>query len=144
VEGQAPTFVGMAYPHQLDHMGHLNVQGYVGMFDQASWALFERLGLSGQRMTAESCGMAALVQHNEYRQEVFQGTVVEVHSQVLEVANKVIRYRHTMTRRQDGTPVATSEMVAAFIDRSTRRAATLPEDVRKRALAELAEGSGTR
>jgi acyl-CoA thioester hydrolase len=141
VEGDRPTFVGLAYPHQLDHMGHLNVQAYVGMFDQASWAFFDRLGLTAARMAAETSGMAALVQHNEYRQEVFQGTVLEIRTEVLEVANKVIRYRHRMTRRDDGSEVATSEMVAAYLDRHTHRAARLPEDVRQRALAELAARS---
>jgi acyl-CoA thioester hydrolase len=132
-----PTFVGVAYPHQVDHMGHLNVRGYAEMFDQASWTFYLRLGLSAQRMQAESCGMALLVQHNEYDQEVFAGVAVEVDTELLEVANKVLRFRHRMTRRDDGSLVATSEVVAAFFNRVERRAAPLPEDVRAAALREL-------
>jgi acyl-CoA thioester hydrolase len=122
----------------MDHMGHLNVRGYAEMFDQAGWAFYVRLGLTAQRMQTESCGMALLVQHNDYDQEVFQGMAVEVDTELLEVANKVLRYRHRMSRCDDGSLVATSEVVAVFFDRVERRSAPLPEDVRQAALGELA------
>ncbi len=35
-----PTFVGVVYPDQADHMGHINVRHYVGMFDHATWVFF--------------------------------------------------------------------------------------------------------
>ncbi|MCL8208826.1 MAG: acyl-CoA thioesterase [Actinomycetia bacterium] len=112
-------------------MGHMNVQHYVAMFDQASWAFFESFGLSARRMELEGLGMAALVQHNEYQQELFAGTVVEITTAVLEITAKTVRFRHVMRRRADGAVAATSELVAALIDRRERRARPWPDDLRQ-------------
>jgi acyl-CoA thioester hydrolase len=112
-------------------MGHMNVQHYVAMFDQASWAFFESFGLSARRMELEGLGMAALVQHNEYQQELFAGTVVEITTEVLEITAKTVRFRHVMRRRADGAVAATSELVAALIDRRERRARPWPDDLRQ-------------
>jgi len=38
------TYRGTVYPSQCDHMGHMNVTGYVGKFDEASWRLLLTLG----------------------------------------------------------------------------------------------------
>ena len=40
------TYRGTVYPWHCDHVGHMNVMWYVGKFDEASWQLFNALGLS--------------------------------------------------------------------------------------------------
>ncbi len=39
------TYRGVIYPWNCDHMGHMNVQYYVGKFDEATWQLFAFLGM---------------------------------------------------------------------------------------------------
>jgi len=34
------TYRGTVYPWHLDQVGHMNVQHYVGMFDQATWSRY--------------------------------------------------------------------------------------------------------
>ena len=80
----------------LDHMGHMNVQYYVHLFDQATWVLFDRVGLSASYFVETGTGMAALEQRLTYKREVFAGTVVTIDSQVLDVTEKTVRFLHTM------------------------------------------------
>ena len=44
------TYRGTVYPWQCDHNGHMNVMFYAGKFDEASWQLLSRLGLSRSRI----------------------------------------------------------------------------------------------
>ena len=82
-QDEAMTYRGVVYPNYLDHMGHMNVQYYVHLFDQATWVLFDRAGLSALYFSETGRGMAALEQHLNYKREVFAGTVVTIHTQVL-------------------------------------------------------------
>ena len=135
--GAAFTWAGVAYPWQMDHMGHLNVQFYAALFDQATWAFFAEFGLDPAYLRESGCAMAAVSQHTEYRHEVFAGDVLEVHTQLLAVTEKTVRFLHTLRRRPQGEVVATSELVAAHLDRAVHRAVPLTEPVRGRLLARL-------
>ncbi len=121
----AATFTGVV---DSGYMGHMNVQYYVHLFDQATWVLFDRAGLSAEYFSATGNGMAALEQHLAYKREVFAGTVLTIHSEVVEVLEKVVRFIHTM---EDGEGVvATCEIVGTHFDRSTHRATSFPAGVR--------------
>jgi acyl-CoA thioester hydrolase len=109
-------------------MGHMNVQYYVHLFDQATWVLFDRVGLSASYFSATGRGMAALEQHLVYKREVFAGTVVTIYSRVMEVSDKTVRFVHTMEDGQGS--IATCEMVGAHFDRAAHRAVSFPDDAR--------------
>ena len=40
------TYRGAVYPWHCDHVGHMNVMWYVGKFDEATWNLFHRVGIT--------------------------------------------------------------------------------------------------
>jgi acyl-CoA thioester hydrolase len=84
-------------------------------------------------MREEKIGMAAVEQHIEYKRELYAGSVVTVASRVLEVRDKVIRFRHEMTNDETGELAATSTYVAVHLDTATRTARPLPEDVKEKA-----------
>ncbi len=130
-----PTFVGTVYPFQLDHMGHVNIQFYAGLFDQASWGFFAWMGLDAARIAAEQVGMAALVQENRFLSELFPGASLEAWTHVLATSPKTVTYRHDLFRRGSGESsqvVATSQLTAVCLDLERRRARPLPEDIRAR------------
>jgi acyl-CoA thioester hydrolase len=135
--GASLTCLGVAYPWQLDHMGHLNVQFYTALFDQATWALFTEIGLGAAAFRTNGRGMAALSQHTEYKREVFAGDVLEIRSSLLAVTEKTLRFRHRMRRRPEGELIATSELVAAHLDRAAHRAVPFPDAIRAALLARL-------
>ena len=127
-QNSAPTFQGVVSSSYIDHMGHMNVQYYVHLFDQATWVLFDRVGLSASYFSATGRGMAALEQHLVYKREVFAGTVVTIYSRVMEVSDKTVRFIHTM---EDGQGlIATCEIVGAHFDRAAHRAISFSDDAR--------------
>lgn len=122
-----PTFRGVVYPNYMDQMGHMNVQYYVHLFDQATWSFFESAGLSFHYFADTARGMAALEQHLTYRREVFAGTVITVTTQILKVTGKTVQFLHTMTDSEG--VVATCKLVAAHIDRAAHKSEAFPPDI---------------
>jgi acyl-CoA thioester hydrolase len=129
------TYRGAVYPSQCDHMGHMNVAWYVAKFDEATWQLFNAIGLTPSRLRKEHIGMAGVEQHIEYKRELYAGDVVSVSSTVLEIRDKAIRFAHEMTNDETGELAARMVVVAVHLDAATRKARAFPEDVRDRASA---------
>jgi len=81
--------------------------------------------------------MAGLEQHVEYKRELFPGDVVTVTSAILEVRDKVLRFAHEMRNDVTGEVAAKMVIVAVHLDAVTRKARSLPDDVRDRARSML-------
>jgi acyl-CoA thioester hydrolase len=116
-------------------MGHMNVMWYVGKFDEATWQLLSNIGLSRSRLEKEGAGMAAVEQHIEYKRELRAGDLITIRSAVIEVKEKSVRFRHEMWNDESGELAATTILVGVHLDLNTRRARSLPPDVRERASA---------
>jgi len=129
LEAADPTYVGTLYPRDTDHMGHVNVASYTQMFDSATWVFFDRHGLGRRYFDGNECGMAALQQLMMYNKELFAGDTVMVHTDILEVQEKTIRFRHTLRLAVSGEIVATSELVGAHLDRKRHRAVPFPPEI---------------
>jgi acyl-CoA thioester hydrolase len=114
-------------------MGHMNAMWYVGKFDEASWQLLARLGLTTTRFRNEDVGMTAASQHIDYKRELRAGDVVSVRSTVLEVRDTSIRITHEMRNDETWEVAATTVIVGVHLDMATKRPRTLPLDVRERA-----------
>jgi len=112
---------------------------YVGKFDEATWQLFTRLGLSPRWLREHGRGMAALDQRIAYQRELHAGDVVVVRSGVLEVRDKTIRFAHRMFDADTGEPCAVTQLVGAHLDTALRKSCALPEAVRERARERLVE-----
>lgn len=128
-EETPPTFVGVVYPSDADHMGHVNIARYAQIFDAANWTFFARHGLNRPYFELSGCGMAALTQETTYSKELFPGDTVVAFTELLEVREKTIRYRHQVHRSSSGEVAATSELIAAHIDRSKHRAVAFPAEI---------------
>jgi acyl-CoA thioester hydrolase len=133
-EQRVLTARGTVYPWQCDHMGHMNVMWYVGKFDEATWQLLTSLGLAPSRLQKENRGMVAAEQHIQYKRELRAGDVVTVRSAVLDVKDKVIRFTHEMTNDETGEVAAVTILVGIYFDTAARKAASIPADIRERAL----------
>lgn len=129
------SYVGVVYPRDLDHMGHMNVSRYTAMFDEATWVFFASRGIDRAYMEREKRGMAALTQESMYQKELFAGDVVEVRTVLIEVREKTLRFRHEMRLLATGEMVATSELISAHLDRAARRACPFPPALRTQLVA---------
>src|SRR3954463_9491783 len=120
------TYRGVVYPWQCDHMGHMNVMWYVGKFDEATWNFFSEVGLTRAYMDANDRGMAAVEQIINYKKELMAGDTVAVHSAVIEVKDKVLRFSHEMRNAHSGEIAATTLLTTVFLDRGARKACPFP------------------
>lgn len=134
------TYQGAVYPWHCDHMGHMNVMWYVGKFDEGTWQLFARLGLTPGFLRDRQRGMAAVEQHIEYRRELLAGDIVTVHSNVIEIRDKVLRFSHAMADSVSGEIVATTTLTAVYLDVVARKASAFPPEIRAAAEAWIQRG----
>src|SRR5215475_9357346 len=132
------TYRGAVYPWHCDHVGHMNVMWYVGKFDEATWNLFARIGLTPAYFRETGRGMAAVQQNITYKRELLAGDVVEVRSSLLEIGNKSIRFQHEMRNAETGEIAATCELTGVHLDRQARKSVAFPDAIREAARRHLA------
>jgi acyl-CoA thioester hydrolase len=136
------TYRGTVYPWQCDHVGHMNVMWYVGKFDEATWQLFNSLGLTPSYLRSASRGMAAVDQHISYIEELHAGDVVTVRTTLLEVKEKSLRFSHEMSNDETATIVARTTLKAVHMDTLARKSCAFAEPIALRARAVLAQSNG--
>jgi len=119
-------------------VGHMNVMWYVGKFDEASWQLFNALGLSASYLRGAQRGMAAVDQHISYLQELHAGAVVCVRTRLLEIKERSIRFEHEMIDESSGAVAARTTLKAVHLDAQARKSAPFVEAVVAKAKALLA------
>jgi acyl-CoA thioester hydrolase len=129
------TYRGTVYPWHCDHVGHMNVMWYVGKFDEASWQLFNMLGLSASYLRGAQRGMAAVEQHITYLQELHAGAVVCVRSRVLEIKERSIRFEHEMLDEGNGALAARTTLKAVHLDAVARKSVPFADAVLAKARA---------
>jgi len=133
------TYRGTVYPWQCDHMGHMNVMWYVGKFDEATWQLFNAIGLSPSVLRSAGRGMAAVDQQISYRRELHAGAVVSVTTVVQEVHAKRLVFTHEMRNDETGELAASTRLVGVHMDTVLRKSCELPAAVQEAARALLAQ-----
>jgi len=133
------TFKGVVYPWHCDHLGHMNVQHYVAMFDQAGYHLTHALGLSFD-YSADHGHAPMDVQHTvKFMNEQKVGSLITIVSGIVEVGAKTHNMFHRMTNTETGVVAATSEIVSLNVDLAVRKAAEIMPDVRAVLEAHLVE-----
>jgi acyl-CoA thioester hydrolase len=135
------TYRGAVYTTHCDHIGHMNIASYGAKFDEANWVLFCELGLTPSYLRSDRYGMAGVQQNIAYKQELFAGDVIEVHSQVLEVTERRLRVRHEMRNIETGAVAAISEITSVHLDKQAHKSCPFPVAIREAAKALIAPGA---
>lgn len=133
------TYRGMVFPHQEDHMGHMNVMWYTSKFDEATWHLFAKLGVTPSYVKKTNCGMAALEIKTNYLAEVTAGTLLVVRSKMMEATHKVVKFRHTMFDAETDVAVATCELTGVHLHLGKRKSLPFPDDIQEKCQELLAK-----
>jgi acyl-CoA thioester hydrolase len=141
MEHRLLTYRGTVYPWHCDHMGHMNVMWYVGKFDEATWQFFAMLGMSSSLLRSTNRGMAAVEQNIIYKRELMAGDLVSIHSAVVEIKDKSLRFSHEMTKEDTGEVAATTTLTAVHLDTVTRRACAFAPEIRERISAVMGRGN---
>jgi acyl-CoA thioester hydrolase len=132
------TYKGTVYPWHCDEMGHMNVMWYVGKFDEVTRHFFHALGLTSAFLRENKRGMAAVEQTIQYKRELLPGDIVTVHSVLLEIKDKSVRFAHEMRKADTDEVAATTTLTAVHLDKAARRACAFPQGVREHGAALLA------
>jgi acyl-CoA thioester hydrolase len=132
---------GEVLPEWIDANGHLNLAYYVVLFDYATDALFDAIGIGLRYKEATNHGTFAVETHNLYERELLVGERVRVATQILGTDDKRLHFAHEMFSLATGQRAATQELMYLHIDLSARRVAPWPADVRERVSAAAAAHS---
>jgi acyl-CoA thioester hydrolase len=132
-------YKGTVFPWHCDEMGHMNVMWYVGKFDEATRHLFNAIGITPAFVRENNRGVAAVEQTIQYKRELLAGDIVTVHSMVLEIKDKSVRFAHEMRKADIGEVAATTTLTGVHIDMVARRACAFPESVREKGATLLAQ-----
>lgn len=145
-------YEAVVLPEWIDSNGHLNLAYYVVIFDNATDAFYDALGIGNayRDATGNSCFTAET--HTVYEREVHVGDKVLVRCWLLGADAKRVHYFHEMFHVESGERSAVQELMALHIDMRVRKVAPFPEAqqaalaeaVRRHAPAELPKGAGRR
>lgn len=137
MSGLATTYLGVVYPWHCDHMGHMNVASYASKFDEATWHLFLRLGLTSTFLREHQRGMVAAEQRTFFKRELCAGDLVVVASAPLEIRPKGLRFVHEMRNAETEELCAVMLSAGVHIDLATRRPSAFPEALAARVGVEV-------
>ncbi len=122
----------------LDYNDHMNVAYYVVVFDHASEAFVEYVGMGEAYTRATRGSWVVLEAHNTFSRELRRDDPLRVETQVLAHDDKRVHLFHTLRHAGEGHPAATSEQMVMHVDLEARRASPFPPAVRER-LRQVAE-----
>ena len=117
----------------IDYNGHMNLAYYVLVFDHATDALQDIVGLDAAYREAIGGSVFVVEAHLSYDNEVMLGEEMRIRTRVMDVDAKRLHLFHEMYAGDDdngeGRLAATSELMALHVDLKTRRTAPFPETV---------------
>jgi acyl-CoA thioester hydrolase len=131
-------YEGEVLPEWIDANGHMNLAYYVMLFDYATDALFEAIGIGRRYKDTTNHGTFVAETHNLYERELLVGERVRVSTQILGADGKRLHLAHEMFSLADGKRAATQELLYLHIDLSARRVVPWLPKVQARVVAAAA------
>jgi acyl-CoA thioester hydrolase len=120
-------------PDWIDYNGHMNLAYYVLVFDHATDALQDIVGLDAAYREATGNSIFVVEAHVTYDNEVMLGEEMRIRSRVLDVDGKRLHLFHEMFAGDDnggaGRLAATNELMILHVDLNARRTAPFTDDV---------------
>ncbi len=132
--GDAPEILPILHretvrPDWIDYNGHMNLAYYVLVFDHATDALQDVVGLDAAYRRAAGGSVFVVEAHLTYGSEVRLGEEMRVRPRVLDVDEKRLHLFHEMFAGDDDRLAATNELMILHVDLKSRRAAPFPAPV---------------
>jgi acyl-CoA thioester hydrolase len=131
-------YEGEVLPEWIDANGHMNLAYYVVLFDYATDALFEAIGIGLKYKDATNHGTFVAETHNLYERELLVGERVRIATQILGSDDKRLHLAHEMFTLAGGQRAATQELMYLHIDLLARRVVPWLPGVRERVAAAAA------
>ena len=114
-------YKGEVLPDWIDANGHMNLAYYIVLFDYATDALFEAIGIGRAYKDSSNHGTFVAETHNLYERELLVGERVRVATQILGADGKRLHLAHEMFSCKSSRRAATQELMYLHIDLTARR-----------------------
>jgi acyl-CoA thioester hydrolase len=119
-------------PEWIDSNQHMNVGYYLVVFDFATDAWFEHVGLDGEHRHTHGITTFALEAHVVFVREVRAGDPLRFTTRLVAHDPKRLHYFHEMYHATDGYLAATNELVSLHVSQATRRGAPMAPAILER------------
>jgi acyl-CoA thioester hydrolase len=116
----------------IDHNRHLNMGYYVVVFDFATDAFLDYIGLTQEYKSTHGVMTFSLESHVTYRRELREGDELRFTTQLLDFDEKRFHYFHQMYHAREGYLAATNELLSLHVSEETRRSAPMAPEIRDR------------
>ncbi len=116
-------------PEWLDYNGHMNIAYYVLVFDHATDALIDYLGMDRDYREHRRCSTFVVETHVNFQRELVAGDPLHITTQLLGFDSKRIHYFHYMHHSEQDFLAATTELILIHVDLTQRRSAPMPLQV---------------
>ncbi len=117
----------------------MNLAYYVLVFDKATDALLDRLGLGEAYRRASDHSTFVLEAHLTYEREVKEGAGLRVTTQLIDADEKRLHFFHRMYDAGSGDQVATNELLSLHVALAAPRAVPFPPEGQAAIAALLAD-----
>lgn len=125
------TFRATVFPWHCDQFGHMNARWYAAFFDDASFHLYQRAGLSYTRMHEAGTIVPVVAEITiGYRHEMVAGDLFVIRSGFTRLGNKSLQRIARMYNADTGVLCAVERGRDVFFDETTRQSAPMPEAFR--------------
>ena len=122
-----------------DYNGHMNLAFYILVFDHATDALFNGVGIDQNYRDTAAHSSFAVESHITYDNEVLDGAELYCTTQLLDFDEKRVHYFHRMYHADEGYLAATTELMSVHVDLNARRVVPMPDEFQSRLAAMLQE-----
>lgn len=119
-------------PDWVDYNGHMNVAYYVLIFDHATDAFLEEIGMNEAHREATGSSVFVAEAHITYDNEVMADERVYVTSQLLDCDEKRLHLFHAMYNAKDDGLCATNELMILQVNLNTRKVGPFTDQVQSR------------
>ena len=116
-------------PDWVDYNGHMNVAYYVLVFDHATDALLDFIGLNQSHRECTGCSVFVAEAHLTYEKEALENDMLRISTQVLDADEKRIHIFHRMLSNNSDHLIATNELMILSVDLTTRRVTPLARKI---------------
>jgi acyl-CoA thioester hydrolase len=109
-------YEGEVLPEWIDANDHMNLAYYTVLFDYATDALFDAIGIGRQYKDSTNKGTFVVETHNSYERELLVGDRVRVRTQILAMDSKRLHLAHEMFMITSGQRAATQELMFLHVE----------------------------
>ena len=117
-------------PAHCDHYGHMNVRQYAAFFDDASWHILSRAGVSLTDVRGRGLGSVVAALTIDFHHEVVAGQLIVITGEITRVGAKSLSYEMRLYEADSMTHCASQQTTEVCFDTTARRSAPWPEDIR--------------